>query len=104
MFDSAKVLMLSGIGAADELQALGIHIVADLPGVGKNLQDHIFSPLVHPALIPIPPPVPGIPFFHAHLFMRCREGLLAPDLQALLGHLPHYPDGWSGPEKASPSL
>lgn len=40
-FGSPQLLMLSGIGAADELNKLGIPLVQDLPGVGKNLQDHI---------------------------------------------------------------
>ena len=38
---SPKLLLLSGIGPADELRALGIEVVHDLPGVGCNLQDHI---------------------------------------------------------------
>lgn len=38
---SAQVLMLSGIGNAGELQKLGIAPVANLRGVGKNLQDHV---------------------------------------------------------------
>ena len=37
---SPKLLMLSGIGRGDDLQALGIDVVHDLPGVGQNLQDH----------------------------------------------------------------
>ena len=37
---SPKLLMLSGIGRADDLRALGIDVVHDLPGVGQNLQDH----------------------------------------------------------------
>lgn len=40
-FASPQILMLSGIGAADELDAHGIDILNDLPGVGKNLQDHL---------------------------------------------------------------
>ena len=39
--DSPKLLMLSGIGPADQLKALKIPVVADLPGVGRNLQDHL---------------------------------------------------------------
>ena len=38
---SPHLLMLSGIGAADALGAAGIDIVHALPGVGKNLQDHV---------------------------------------------------------------
>jgi choline dehydrogenase len=39
---SPQLLLLSGIGPADELTALGIEVRHDLPGVGKNLQDHPF--------------------------------------------------------------
>ncbi|MCP6758848.1 MAG: GMC family oxidoreductase N-terminal domain-containing protein [Fischerella sp. CENA71] len=46
-FDSPKLLMLSGIGDADQLQALGISVVANLPGVGQNLQDHILVPVAY---------------------------------------------------------
>lgn len=40
-FASPKLLMQSGIGPADHLRAHDIDIVADLPGVGQNYQDHI---------------------------------------------------------------
>lgn len=43
---SPKLLMLSGIGAADHLGSLGIPVVVDLPGVGQNLQDHLQLPIV----------------------------------------------------------
>jgi choline dehydrogenase len=39
--NSPQVLQLSGVGNVDELRALGIDVVADLPGVGENLQDHL---------------------------------------------------------------
>jgi choline dehydrogenase len=39
--NSPQLLKLSGIGPADELRALGIPVVRDLPGVGENLQDHL---------------------------------------------------------------
>ncbi|WP_425072666.1 choline dehydrogenase [Sagittula sp. S175] len=39
--NSPKLLMLSGIGPADELRAHGIDVRADRPGVGRNLQDHL---------------------------------------------------------------
>lgn len=39
--NSPKLLMLSGIGPAEELRAHGIDVLADRPGVGRNLQDHL---------------------------------------------------------------
>ena len=40
-FGSPQLLLLSGIGPAGELQKVGVPVMHDLPGVGKNLQDHI---------------------------------------------------------------
>jgi choline dehydrogenase len=39
--NSPKLLMLSGIGPAAQLREHGIEVVADRPGVGRNLQDHL---------------------------------------------------------------
>ena len=39
--NSPKILQLSGVGNATELKEKGIEIIHDLPGVGKNLQDHL---------------------------------------------------------------
>ena len=39
--NSPQLLLLSGIGAATDLHALGIAVVHDLPAVGENLQDHL---------------------------------------------------------------
>ncbi len=38
--NSPQLLMLSGVGPAQHLREMGIEVVADLPGVGQNLQDH----------------------------------------------------------------
>jgi len=38
---SPKLLMLSGVGPAAHLKSLDIDVVADIPGVGENLQDHL---------------------------------------------------------------
>jgi choline dehydrogenase-like flavoprotein len=40
-FGSPQLLMLSGIGPADELRSHGIDVVHELEGVGQNLQDHL---------------------------------------------------------------
>jgi choline dehydrogenase len=42
-FNTPKLLMLSGIGPADHLQSHGITVVADVPAVGQNLQDHLLA-------------------------------------------------------------
>ncbi len=39
--NSPQLLMLSGVGRADDLEAHGIPVVHDLPGVGRNLHDHV---------------------------------------------------------------
>ncbi|KAI0138359.1 choline dehydrogenase [Pestalotiopsis sp. NC0098] len=40
VYNSPQLLKLSGVGPRDELESFGIDVVADLPGVGTNLQDH----------------------------------------------------------------
>lgn len=40
-FNTPQILKLSGVGPEDELEELGIDVVADVPGVGKNLQDKV---------------------------------------------------------------
>jgi choline dehydrogenase len=44
--NSPQLLMLSGVGPAPHLRELGIDVLADLPGVGDNLQDHYAAPAV----------------------------------------------------------
>ena len=51
--NSPKLLMLSGIGPAAELRTHGIEVVADRPGVGANLQDHLEIYLQYAARQPI---------------------------------------------------
>lgn len=43
---SPQVMMLSGLGEAAHLGAHGIEVMADLPGIGRNLQDHLQARLV----------------------------------------------------------
>jgi choline dehydrogenase-like flavoprotein len=45
-YNSAKLMLLSGIGPADHLRAHGIKVVADIAGVGQNLQDHHEVPVI----------------------------------------------------------
>jgi choline dehydrogenase len=44
---SPKLMLLSGLGPADELRALGIEVAADLPEVGRNLHDHFGIDIVY---------------------------------------------------------
>jgi choline dehydrogenase len=94
-FDSPKLLMLSGIGDAAHLQTLGIPVVVDLPGVGQNLQDHIFSPVVYQA-------TQDLHFAstssigEAGLFLHSKwNSAVAPDLQFLFGSIQLLPPGYA---------
>jgi choline dehydrogenase len=51
--NSPQLLQLSGVGRRDELAALGIPVVAHLPGVGRNAQDHLGLFLQHRCTRPI---------------------------------------------------
>mgnify|MGYP001942466091 CR=1 FL=1 len=48
-FNSPQLLMLSGIGPTEELEKHGIHVKHELPGVGKNLQEHVEAIVVRSA-------------------------------------------------------
>jgi len=51
--NTPQILMLSGIGEPQELRKFGIDVVADLPGVGQNLQDHLDCTILEECLQPI---------------------------------------------------
>jgi choline dehydrogenase len=51
--NSPQVLQVSGVGPAALLEGLGIPVVADLPGVGANLQDHLEVYVQHASLQPV---------------------------------------------------
>ena len=51
--NSPQLLQLSGVGNAAELSGLGIDVVADLPGVGENLQDHLEVYVQHGSKQPV---------------------------------------------------
>lgn len=80
-FDSPKLLMLSGIGPAAHLRALGIPVVVDLPGVGQNLQDHPLAVVGYQSTqdLPLAPSSNG---GEAGLFVHTNNNLdAAPNLQ-----------------------
>ena len=61
-FNSPKILHLSGVGPGAQLQALGLPVICDLPGVGENLQNH----------------------FRASMVFRCRQPVTHNDVMASL--------------------
>ena len=61
-FNSPKILQLSGVGPGAQLQALGLPVICDLPGVGENLQNH----------------------FRASMVFRCRQPVTHNDVMASL--------------------
>ncbi len=84
VFDSPKLLMLSGIGNADHLHALEIPVIADLPGVGQNLQDHLLVGIGYQSTQALPPISPTSNLVEAGLFLHSsRSNEVAPDLQFL---------------------
>ena len=51
--NSPQLLQLSGVGNAEELGALGVGVVHDLPAVGENLQDHLEVYIQYASKLPV---------------------------------------------------
>ncbi|WP_209707129.1 GMC family oxidoreductase N-terminal domain-containing protein [Leucobacter exalbidus] len=90
--DSPRLLLRSGIGPADELAQHGIASRADLPGVGKNLHDHLLAPVIFETETPVGPPQPGVSPAQTHLFWKSRAELDRPDTQPINFSVPMYGD------------
>jgi choline dehydrogenase-like flavoprotein len=92
---SPHLLLLSGIGPAVQLRDLGIGIVADLPGVGHNFQDH---PVVL-ACYATPEPLPRSRYNHGEMYAALRSPLAGacPDLYLFPILLPAAPAGHQPP-------
>ena len=104
--NSPQLLLLSGIGPAEHLRAMGLSVIVDLPGVGQNLQDHLDVAVAYQCTEPIsvgtfnraaaeleyryfrkgPLSVNGS---EAGGFLKTRPDLAMPDLQF------HFSPGWS---------
>jgi choline dehydrogenase len=69
-FNSPQLMQLSGLGPASHLRELGIPVVADMPGVGANLQDHYNGRLVLECTEPF-----TLNDVVAHPLKKLREGL-----------------------------
>lgn len=81
VFGTPQILQLSGVGDAAQLRSLGIDVRAHLPGVGRNLQDHVTSPVIFETTDPVLPEVQGL---EAGIFGRTKPGLVAPNVQPML--------------------
>ncbi|PPJ30752.1 oxidoreductase [Nocardia nova] len=89
---SPAILLRSGIGPAADLQALDIPVVADVPGVGRNLQDHFLVPVIFGTEKPIAPPEPFQPVTQTHWFWKSDPALPVPDTQPINFSVPFYYD------------
>jgi choline dehydrogenase len=92
---SAQLLLLSGIGPADDLKPLGIGVRADLPGVGANLHDHALATFLYESAQKIPEGKANN--LEAHFFAKSDPGMTAPDLQPLMSHFPMPVEGYPQP-------
>ena len=111
---SPHLLLLSGIGPADELRALGIDPAVDLPGVGKNLLDHVVAGVLARVSAPISlataetkanvaryllrrrgPLTSNVA--EAAAFVRTRADLPAPDLELIFAPALYLDEGLSAP-------
>jgi choline dehydrogenase len=95
---SPHLLLRSGIGPEAELLAAGVEPLHDLPGVGRNLHDHLLSPVIFAAERDLGAPLPGLPQPQTHLFWRSRPGLVVPDTQPIHFNVPLYEPWMEGPD------
>ena len=100
--NTPQLLMLSGIGPGDALKRHGIPVIQELPGVGRNLQDHVDCVIAYTCTEPITlyrelradrmvrSVAAGLLFgrgiattfpYEAGAFLKTRPDLLAPDIQ-----------------------
>ncbi|MEM7335114.1 MAG: GMC family oxidoreductase N-terminal domain-containing protein [Chloroflexota bacterium] len=94
---SPHLLMLSGIGDADDLRRVGVKPKVDLPGVGQNFQDHLLCPLIFASPKPVPPALEGLNVMTSQLFAKTEAACVVPNSQPLFFHGPNYQPDMSGP-------
>jgi choline dehydrogenase len=119
--NSPQILMLSGIGPERDLRALDVRVVADLPGVGKNLQDHAIAILTYgctkPVTLDVAETVPNLARFllqgggpltsnvaEVGGFFRTSRDLEEPDIQVLFAPAWFVDHGFTKPEGCGFSL
>ncbi|KRW95197.1 choline dehydrogenase [Paracoccus sp. MKU1] len=112
--NSPQLLQLSGIGPADMLRSVGIDVLADLPGVGAGLKDHVAAPVQYRATQNVSAArhlnhfgklklglqwllakkgLGATNFFEVGVFMRTRPEIAVPNVQfefvPMLGEMQH---------------
>ena len=110
-----QILLLSGVGPADELRALGIDVVHDHPEVGRNLRDHpmaigLWEASGKDSLFAAEKPAQLLKLLlqrrgmltsnvgEAAAFVRSREGLAAPDLELIFAPVLYLDEGLTPPD------
>lgn len=86
--DSPRLLLLSGVGPAAELEAADVAVVHDLPGVGRNLHDHPLCGVVYEAAQPIPAGRTNLA--ETSMLWRSDNSLAGPDMQLMFIHVPFH--------------
>jgi choline dehydrogenase len=113
--NSPQTLMLSGVGPADQLRALDIPVVADLPGVGENLQDHLLIGVEYQCNEPVGLHKADTPKNILHYllfkkgpltstvaesaaFLRTNSALPAPNLELVFAPVFYMDNGFNNPD------
>jgi choline dehydrogenase len=91
---SPRLLLLSGIGPAEELRPLGIEALVDLPGVGRNLKDHV---LLAGLSYEVAGDLPEIRNNGAEstMWWKSDPRLLGPDIQPVLLEFPFVTEAYA---------
>jgi choline dehydrogenase-like flavoprotein len=82
-----KLLMLSGIGPADELRSMSIEVAVDVPAVGQHLSDHPEAVLILAPARPAPPC--AVHGWEAGAFVRSAPAAAEPDVVLHFATVPH---------------
>lgn len=99
---SPEILLRSGIGPREHLEEIGLPVLADLPGVGANLHDHLLVPVIfstdeeHPVPDAIDAPA------EVHLFAKSTPDQAVPDTQPIFFSVPMYSEGYGAGEMPGP--
>ncbi|KAI0192441.1 GMC oxidoreductase [Astrocystis sublimbata] len=87
VFGSPQLLQVSGVGPAKLLKSVGVPVVSDRPGVGQNMEDHIFFGVTHAVNLITTSSLgnPDVLYEQETLFDTKAEGLLTSPAADVLG-------------------